>query len=109
MNKRVFGQIGKLKKDRIEDYAALHADVWPEVLATIHRCNLRNYSIFLDCDTVFAYFEYIGEDYDRDMSDMAQDMVTQQWWKLTRPCFERFAVSADSEFYHDMRQIFYFE
>ena len=43
------------------------------------------------------------------MEKMAEDPVTQEWWKHTKPCFEKFAVSPESEFYHDMKQIFYLE
>jgi L-rhamnose mutarotase len=109
MHKHVCGQIGKLKKEKIEEYVTLHSNAWPEVLETIHRCNLRNYSIFLQGDTVFSYFEYVGEDYEKDMISMEKDEVTQEWWKHTKPCFERFSISPDSEFFHNMKQIFHFE
>lgn len=62
----IFGQLGRLKPEKIEEYEALHAAPWPEVLQTIHDCNLRNYSIFREGEQVFAYFEYIGEDYEAD-------------------------------------------
>ncbi len=109
MKKKVYGQIGKLKRDKIEEYTSLHANVWPEVLETIHRCNIQNYSIFLQDDMVFAYFEYIGDDYDKDMMLMEVDEMTQKWWKHTKPCFVKYAISSESEFYHDMKQIFDFE
>lgn len=107
--KRVlFGQLGRLKPEKIAEYEALHAAPWPEVLQTIHDCNLRNYSIFREGEQVFAYFEYVGEDYDADMEKMAQDEATQRWWTHTKPCFQKYAVRADSEFYADMKQIFFF-
>ena len=62
MSKIIFGQLGKLKRDKIEEYESLHANPWPDVLKTIHNCNLRNYSIFRHDDLVFAYFEYVGVD-----------------------------------------------
>ena len=65
--KVIFGQIGRLKKEKVQEYEALHANPWPEVLQTIHDCNLRNYSIFREGETVFAYFEYVGNDYEADM------------------------------------------
>lgn len=104
-----FGQVGKLKQEKIAEYEALHAAPWPEVLQTIHDCNLRNYSIFRENEYVFAYFEYVGEDYGADMAKMEADPVTQKWWQHTKPCFETFAIREDSEFYADMKPIFYFE
>lgn len=104
----IFGQLGRLKPEKIEEYEALHSAPWPEVLQTIHDCNLRNYSIFREGAQVFAYFEYIGDDYEADMEKMAQDEATQRWWTHTKPCFQKYAVRPDSEFYADMKQIFYF-
>ena len=49
-----FGQIGKLKKEKIDEYVELHANTWPGVLKTISECNLQNYSIFLYGDLVFS-------------------------------------------------------
>lgn len=107
MGKIIFGQVGKLKREKIAEYTALHAQPWPEVLRTISACNLQNYSIFLQDDMVFAYFEYVGGDYQADMAKMARDPKTQAWWTHTHPCFEEYAMGPESEFYADMRQIFY--
>jgi L-rhamnose mutarotase len=80
-----YGQVIGLKPDAIARYEALHAAVWPEVLATIARCNIRNYSIFRRGTTLFAYFEYAGADFAHDMAAMAADPNTQAWWTLTEP------------------------
>lgn len=109
MQRRVFGQIGKLKADKIEEYKKLHANPWPGVLKTIKACHLDRYYIFLQGPYVFATFLYDGDDYDADMKKMEEDPVTQEWWTHTKPCFETYAVSDSSEFYHDMEQIFSFE
>ena len=106
MSRIIFGQLGRLKPEKIGEYEALHADPWLGVLATIRDCNLRNYSIFRHEDLVFAYFEYIGDDYEADMEKMAQDPVTQEWWKHTKPCFVKYSITPDAEFYADMKQIF---
>lgn len=42
------------------------------------------------------------------MEKMARDEATRRWWTHTKPCFQKFSVRADSEFYADMKQIFYF-
>lgn len=114
MSKKIFGQIGRLKPDCIEKYQKLHmedvyTERWKGVLTTIHACNIKNYSIFIQDDLVFGYFEYYGTDYDADMEKMAADPVTQEWWKETRPCFTRYSEDTPKEFYFDMKQIFCFE
>lgn len=109
MGKIIFGQLGRLKEDKIQQYEELHANPWPEVLHTIHQCNMRNYSIFRHGDLVFAYFEYVGENYEADMAKMEQDEATRRWWTFTKPCFDKFSICPQSEFYADMKQIFHFE
>ncbi len=109
MAKRIFGQIGKLKKEKIEEYKALHAAAWPEVLKTIKECHLEHYSIFIRDDLVFSYFEYTGTDYEADMAKMAADEVTQRWWGHTKPCFEKYDGKEDTVLYEDMQSIFYCE
>lgn len=82
------GQLVGLKPEHMEEYERIHREVWPEVLATIHDCNIRNYSIFLHDNTLFAYFEYVGDDYEADMAKMAADPKTQEWWEITEPMQE---------------------
>ncbi len=78
--------IGIDQKD-ILVYTQMHACVWPGVLATIEKCNIRNYSIYLGQVEkgkylLFSYFEYIGDNYDQDMARMANE-VTKKWWHYT--------------------------
>ena len=113
MSRKVFGQIGRLKKDKIQEYRKLHMDDvhtphWEGVLRMIHDCNIRNYRIFMKDDLVFGYFEYVGDDYEAVMAKMEADEVTRQWWKLTRPCFTEYSASSKEAFYEDMDQIFDF-
>ena len=65
------------------------------------RLQSAQYSIFREGAQVFAYFEYIGDDYEADMEKMARDEATRRWWTHTKPCFQKFSVRADSEFYAD--------
>jgi L-rhamnose mutarotase len=77
---RRFGQLIGVKPEAIEEYERLHAQVWPEVLATLYACNVRNYTIFRHEQMLFAYFEYIGEDFAADTAKMAADPKTREWW-----------------------------
>ncbi len=80
--KRV-GQVIGVRPERVEEYERLHAEAWPGVLEAIRRANIRNYSIFRHGEQLFAYFEYVGDDYATDMARMGADPIVQQWWKLT--------------------------
>ena len=74
-----------------EQYLRLHADVWPQVEKTLVDCNVRNYSIYVFGNTLFAYYEYVGDDHEADMARIGQDPVTRQWWTHTDPCQIRIA------------------
>jgi len=105
MTKR-FCQRAFLKPEKIEEYKALHANVWPDVLKTIKDCKLQNYSISIMGNMVVSYFEYTGEDFEADMAKMDADPITLEWWKHTKPCF----VGHDQGvYYEDLEEIFYFE
>lgn len=85
-----FASVTGLKKEKLATYRALHAAVWPEVLAKIKDCNISNYSIYLkEIDSsyyLFSYMEYTGQDFKADMEKMAADSLTRAWWKVTDPC-----------------------
>ena len=51
-----YGQVIKVKPDKIEEYKKLHAAVWPEVKKMITECNIRNYSIYLKDRCLFSYY-----------------------------------------------------
>jgi len=104
---RRFGQIIGLKSDQIEAYEQLHTAAWPEVLATIYACNMRNYSIFRHNETLFAYFEYIGDDYEADMAKMAADPKTREWWALTEPMQVPLETRAPGEWWTPIKEVFH--
>ena len=98
-----------LKADQIAEYKRIHAAVWPEVLATIARCNIKNYSIFLKEpeNTLFAYFEYHGTDFAADSAKMAADPKTQEWWKICMPMQVPFETRKPGEWWAEMAEVFH--
>jgi L-rhamnose mutarotase len=104
---RRFGQLIGVKPEAIPEYERLHAQVWPEVLATIHACNIRNYTIFRYERMLFAYFEYIGEDFAADMAKMAADPKTREWWMHTDPLQEPLPDRAEGEWWLTLQEVFH--
>ena len=98
-----------MKSELIEEYKRYHTAVWPEVLATIHDCNIRNYSIFLKDDLLFGYFEYHGTDFRTDMAKMAADPKTQEWWKIMGPMQRPLDSRADGEWWANMEEVFHLD
>jgi L-rhamnose mutarotase len=104
---RRFGQRIHVRPERIEDYERLHAEPWPEVLAQIHRSNIRNYTIFRHGTELFAYFEYVGDDFAADMAAMAADETTQRWWAQTDPMQEALPDREPGTWWLTMTEIFH--
>jgi L-rhamnose mutarotase len=96
-----------MKADAFEEYERLHAAVWPEVLATIHACNIRNYSIFRHDTQLFAYFEYVGQNFEADMAKMAADPKTQEWWAICMPLQQPVEGVKPGEWWARMKEVFH--
>jgi L-rhamnose mutarotase len=103
------GQLIGIRPERIAQYRETHADVWPEVLAMIADCNIRNYSIFLRQpeNLLFAYFEYHGTDYAADMEKMSRHEPTQRWWDIHIPMQEPLGTRATGEHWAAMEEVFH--
>lgn len=108
---RRFGQVIRLRRDKVDEYKRQHAAVWPAVLERIARSGLRNYSIFLrelrGEPHLFAYFEYVGDDWSRDSAAIAADEATQRWWRLTEPCQAPLDDRAPGEWWAALEEVFH--
>lgn len=91
-----YGMMIKVKPEGLEEYKRLHAAVWPDVLRTIYECNIRNYSIYFLDGYLFSYYEYIGDDYQADVTKMAADPATQKWWAVCKPCMQPLKGAEDT-------------
>lgn len=100
-----------LEPHKVAEYRRLHAAVWPDVLAMISACGIRNYSIFLKEpeNLLFSYFEYHGADFSADMAKMAADPTTQAWWALCMPCQKPFETRAEGEWWAAMQEVFHWD
>jgi L-rhamnose mutarotase len=108
---RRMGLCNRLRPEKAAEYKALHAAAWPGVLDTITACNIRNFSIFLRApeNLLFAYWESHGDDFAADMSKMAADPITREWWALTNPCQEPLETRGEGEWWAGMNEIFHHE
>jgi L-rhamnose mutarotase len=109
---RRFGMVVGLQASGVEEYKRLHADVWPGVLKMIAECNIRNYSIYLveirkGEYYLFSYFEYTGNDFDKDMEKMKADPTTQQWWQHTAPLQVKLPSAGDGELWQRIEEVFH--
>jgi len=92
-------------------YTQMHAAVWPGVLATLDKLHIRNYSIYLGRIEpgeylLFSYFEYTGDDFDRDMAAMS-DEVTRLWWTYTDPLQQRLPGTPEGQQWKTIEEVFH--
>lgn len=102
-----YGMMIKLKPDKIEEYMELHAAVWSEVAMAISNSNIKDYSIYLKDETLFSYFEYIGNSYEADMEEMAANPIIQKWWDVCKPCMIPIETREEGEWWANMEEIFH--
>jgi L-rhamnose mutarotase len=104
---RRYGSVIRLRPEKYEEYKKLHAAAWPGVLAMIHQCGIRNYTIYHKDGFLFSHFEYVGEDYDADMAKLAADPLTQEWWTHCMPCQEPLETRQPGEWWASMEEMFH--
>ena len=67
----------RVRPEKIDDYVAAHASVWPEMLAALRGAGIRNYTIFRAGNQVFGYFE--TDELDATEAYLAQQEVCTRW------------------------------
>ena len=77
----------RVKKERMEEYKARHAAVWPDMLQALSDSGWRNYSLFLRSDgLLIGYFE--TENIEAARASMATKEVNKRWQEDMAPFFE---------------------
>lgn len=77
----------KVKPDRLAEYKARHAAVWPEMLEALRQTGWRNYSLFLrDDGLLVGYLE--TADFQQARAGMARQEVNARWQREMAPFFE---------------------
>ena len=68
----------QVKPDRLEEYRARHAAVWPEMLDALSAAGWHNYSLFLREDgLLIGYVE--TDDFARARAEMSKTEVNTRW------------------------------
>jgi L-rhamnose mutarotase len=78
----------RVKKDRMQEYKARHAAVWPDMLQALSDTGWKNYSLFLrDDGLLIGYFE--TADLEAARAGMAKSEVNARWQADMAPFFEQ--------------------
>jgi L-rhamnose mutarotase len=95
-----------VRPDRLEEYRARHAEVWPAMRAALRDSGWRNYSLFLrDDGTLVGYLEC--EDFHAAQVAMQQTEVNARWQAEMAPFFELDGAGAPDEAMTALPEIFH--
>lgn len=104
---RRFGRVIRVRPEQRDAYVAMHASPPSELLDDLRARNVRNYSIFLRGDLLFAYFEYTGSDLEADMAGGSD--AGNRWAEQIRPLLEPMADGRTGEWWADMDEVFHLD
>ena len=101
------GQVINVRPECLEQYIEVHANIWPDISDMITSCNIRNYSIYHLNGQLFAYMEYIGDDFNGDMAKMGEDPMTQKWWDVCKPLQTPDPNRPEGAWWWDAQEVFH--
>lgn len=82
----------RIKPERVAEYVAAHAAVWPEMRTAISDAGIRNYSIFLHDTLAFGCLE--ADDLDASYATLAATEVNARWQDAMADLLERRVADA---------------
>ncbi|MFF8996776.1 L-rhamnose mutarotase [Streptomyces achromogenes] len=96
----------KVRADRLDEYRARHAAVWPEMLDALKAAGWHNYSLFLREDGLLVgYLE--TEDFAAAQARMAATDVNTRWQKEMAPFFESTGGARPDEAMRPLTEVFH--
>ena len=106
------GQVIGMVPEKIEEYKRLHSDGSAEsaIIRPILRAhNFHNFNIYITKlddgkDYLFAFYEYTGDDYEKDNADLMSIPEYHHWLSMTDPCQKPLA---GYESWKHMEQVYY--
>ncbi len=103
------GFLLKVKQDKLAEYKAHHAAVWPEMLDALRRTGWHNYSIFAREDgLLFGYFE-AEESFAASLSGMAKEDINAKWQEFMAPYFENLSGAHADESMLALDEVFHLD
>ena len=97
----------RLRPNRLDEYMQYHTSVWPEILEAASKANIRNQTIFFRDGLLFRYFEYVGDNYEKDMATLASHPTVVEWQKIMTPMQEPLDTCGDGEWWANMEAVFH--
>ena len=97
----------RVKAGSEEAYDEAHRHVWPELLAELQACGVREYSIFRRGCDLFLYM--LVPNFQALLADLAQSEVDRRWQQTMAPLFEEVPSLREGETFAMMEEVFYLQ
>ena len=88
-------------------YDEAHRHVWPELLAELQACGVREYSIFRRGCELFLYM--LVPDFQALLNQLAASDVNRRWQQAMAPLFEPVPSLKQGETFAMMEEVFYMQ
>ncbi|MGE4488898.1 MAG: L-rhamnose mutarotase [Kiritimatiellales bacterium] len=107
-----FARVIGLRREAVEEYRKLHAEIWPEIAEAIRQVGLHNYSIHLrefpDGNIyLFSYFEYTGSDFKADIARLSNVPRMDEWNACCEACQIPLGNRNEREWWAEMEEVFF--
>ncbi|MFY0626832.1 MAG: L-rhamnose mutarotase [Reichenbachiella sp.] len=94
----------KLKSGNEKEYKKRHDEIWPELSKAIKDAGIKEYSIFLDEETL-TLFAFHKLEKNNSLQKLAQLACMKTWWDFMADIME---VNPDnSPVVHDLKEVFF--
>lgn len=77
----------RLRPGCAAEYKRRHDELWPELAALLHAAGVRDYSIFLDEESL-ALFAVLRRTPEHRMDELPSQPVMQRWWRAMADLME---------------------
>lgn len=98
----------KVRAERLEEYKARHAHVWPEMLDALRESGWHNYTLFLGPDGLLVgYLE--TPDFVRACAAMKEHPVNDRWQAEMSPFFEAISEGGADDNMFPLTEVFHLD
>jgi L-rhamnose mutarotase len=98
----------KVHQEKVEEYKARHAGVWPDMLDALRESGWHNYSLFLRPDgLLIGYVE--ADDFDQCVARMKEHPVNTRWQAEMEPFFESLSGGGPDDNMALLEEIFHLD
>ncbi len=98
----------KVRQEKVDEYKARHAAVWPEMLDALRETGWRNYSLFLKPDgLLMGYLE--TDDFAKCTAEMKNHPVNARWQTEMAPFFESLSGAGADDNMFPLEEVFHLD